>query len=440
MFNLLPFLKKEFVIYKSKMLATNIDFALQTSFTSNCFVLLIIFMFIVTTIYSIGYLIFERNNHKLKFHILTTISTIICIGLAYSANLFTAFIFYDLLSISTYILVRIHKDKNSEINAFIYAMYLIIPSTLFLLPAIICVYNIAEHTDFVIGGILSTHPISKFYINIMFLLFIYGISKTALYPLHKWLIHAMVAPSPVSALLHAVLVVKGGLFLLYKVIYEIFGLKFLSENIYKFHGIYWPIYIASISIILAALSANISENIKKRLAYSTISQIGYISLCLFCFSDEGILAAKMQFLAHSFAKISLFYYAGYLFVRYKCFDINELIHTRNHFNVFMSLIWLIPCFSLISMPLTIGYIGKHAIIVNSISSQKSIALLFVISIGMIICIAYLLPIMHHLASFNKEIRNKKFTRQYFSTFCIYFSATIISICIIFGYFFFYKIF
>lgn len=425
---LLNILNTEYTICSTKMLATNINFELQTSFTSNCFVMLIIFMYIITTIYSIGYLIFERSKHKIKFHFLTALSVVICICLAYSKNLFTAFIFYDLLSVSTYSLVRIHKDKKSETNAFIYAMYLIIPSTLFLLPAIICVYNIAEYTDFVEGGILSKHPLSKFYVNILFLLFVYGISKTALYPLHKWLIYAMVAPSPVSALLHAVLVVKGGLFLLYKVINEIFGLKFLSENIYTFHGVYWPIYVASISILVAALSANSSKNIKKRLAYSTISQIGYISLCLFCFSDEGIIGAKMQFLAHSFAKISLFYYAGYLYIRYKCFDIDELKHERNKFNIYLSLIWLIPCFSLISMPFTIGYIGKHAIIANSINSN-SIAVLIVVFIGMLLCIGYLFPIIDHLISFRTKI-NKRFSGQYGSTFCVYFSATIISICII----------
>ena len=430
---LLFLLNKEYTICNTKILSANVNLAMQTSFTSNCFVLLIIFMYIITTIYSIGYLIFERDKHKLRFHILTAISVIICIGLAYSSNLFTAFIFYDLLSISTYMLVRHHEDKESESSAFFYAMYLIIPSALFLLPAIICVYNIAEHTDFTVNGILSKHPISKLYINALFLLFIYGISKTALYPLHRWLIHAMVAPSPVSALLHAVLVVKGGLFLLYKVINEIFGLQFLRKNIYTLYDIYWPIYIASIGIIIASFSANISNNIKKRLAYSTISQIGYISLCLFCFTEESIFGAKMHFLAHSFAKISLFYYAGYMLARYHCVNIVELKQTRNHINVFLSLVWLVPCFSLISAPITIGYIGKHAMISGIANNTQNLSILIIFFVGMILCISYLYPIIDHLTSFSN---NKKFTKQYGSTFCMYFSATIISICIIIGFFLF----
>ena len=425
---LLSKLKFNYVIVNTSILSTNISITLKTSLTSNCFVLLILFMYVITTIYSIGYLIFERDKRKIRFHVFTFLSVLMCIGLAYSDNLFTAFIFYDLLSVFTYMLVKHHKDENNEEHAFTYAMYLIIPSMLFLLPAIISVYNIAEYTDFVNGGILAKHPISKIYVNILFLLFIYGISKTALYPLHGWLIHAMVAPSPVSALLHAVLVVKGGLFFLYKVITETFGLEYLRENIYQLYGFYWPIYIAGISIITAGISAIACENIKQRLAYSTISQIGYISMCLFLFTEEGVYGAKMQFIAHSFAKISLFYYAGYLLARYHCINIQELKYSRNKFNIFLSILFLIPCFSLMSFPLTIGFISKHAIIAGSLQTIHDIIILIVICAGMILCIMYLYPIVHHLMSFNNH--NKRFTQQYGSTFCIYFSVLIIAILII----------
>lgn len=429
LFNILNFEK---LLFKTTILSSNVSIVLKTSFISNCFVALILFMYIITTIYSIGYLNFERDNSKPRFHFFTFLSVMMCIGLAYSNNLFTAFIFYDLLSVFTYMLVKHHRDENSETNAFSYAMYLIIPSMLFLLPGIICIYSVVEHTNFVKGGILSELPISQVYINIMFLMFVYGISKTALYPLHKWLIHAMVAPSPVSALLHAVLVVKGGLFFLYKVIYETFGLTLLRENIYQVYGVYWPVYIAVISIILAGISAISSENIKKRLAYSTISQIGYISMCLFCFTEEGIYGAKMQFLAHSFAKISLFYYAGYLLARYHCTNVSELKYVRNHFNIVLSLLWLVPCLSLMSMPLTIGYFSKHAIIEGTIHTGQDVIFLITIFVGMILCVFYLYPIVYHLITFN--IKNKRFqSQQYFSTFCVYFSVIVISVSIILMY-------
>ena len=432
---MLPWLTKllatKLTLFHTALLSTNIDITLQTSFISNCFALLILFMYFITTIYSIGYLTFEREKHKMMFHVKILFAVATCIGLAYSQNLFTAFIFYDLLSFFTYLLVRHHKDEHSDKHAFIYAMYLMLPSMLFLLPAIICVYSIAQYTDFVDGGILIKYPISKVYINILFFLFIYGISKIAIYPLHKWLIHAMVAPSPVSALLHAVLVVKGGLFLLYKVINEIFGLEVLQQNIYKIGGIYWPVYIASISIILAGISAIASDNIKQRLAYSTISQIGYISLCFFCFTEDGMNGAKIQFVAHSFAKISLFYYAGYLLVRYHCIDVHELKYMRNHFNIFLSFMWLIPCFSLMSMPLTIGYISKHMIIFNIVKTYQDVFILMIIFIGTILSVFYLQPIVLHLIIFNNH--NKRFTHQYGSTFCVYISVFIIAIAIVCGY-------
>ena len=420
------------VLFISRVLSANITITLQTSLISNCFVAMILFLYATTTIYSFGYMIFERDKEKVRFHFFTFLAVLSCIGLAYSANLFTAFIFYDLLSFFTYMLVRHHKDENSENHAIQYAMYLIIPSMLLLMPAIICVYNIAEQTDFIVGGILSKHPISKFYVNILFLMFIYGISKTALYPLHKWLIHAMVAPSPVSALLHAVLVVKGGLFLLYKVINETFGLEFLRQNIYTFYGVYWPIYIAGISIIIGAFAAIASENIKQRLAYSTISQIGYISMCLFCFTEDGIFGAEMQFLAHSFAKISLFYYAGYLLARYHVTNVSELRYKKNHFNVVLSMLWLIPAISLMSMPLTIGFIGKHAILFGTLKGIQDIIILAIIVLGMLLCIMYLYPILYHLILF--ENHNRRFTGQFWSSASIYLSVFIVAVCIVGGYF------
>ena len=416
------------VIFDTSILSTNISLCLKTSLIANLFVLMVVFLYIITTIYSIGYLTFERDKRKPRFHILTALSVLTTICLAYSNNLFTAFIFYDLLSVCTYMLVKHHGDEESEKHALIYALYLLIPSMLFLLPAIIIVYNIAEHTDFVVGGILSQHPISKSYVNIIFLMFMYGISKTALYPLHKWLIHAMVAPSPVSALLHAVLVVKGGLFLLYKVIVETFGLEFLQQNIYTISNIPFPVYIAGFGIVMAGVSAIASDNIKQRLAYSTISQIGYISMCFFCFTKESIFAGQMQFLAHSITKISLFYYAGYLLARYHTTKISELKFERNHFNIVLSILWIIPTLSLMSMPFTAGFISKHAIVGGTIHLLPDIKFFILIFVGMLLCILYLYPILYHLISFNNHI--KRFTGQYFSTFCVYFSVAIISICII----------
>ena len=430
---LLEKLNFSFVITKTSIISTNVEFYLKTSLISNCFTLMIVFLYIINTIYSIGYLNFERDKEKARFHCFTLLSVITTIFLSYSANLFTAFIFYDLLSVFTYFLVKHHKDNDSEQHAFIYAMYLILPSMLFLLPAIISVYSVAQHTNFVEGGILSSHPVSKTFINLIFLMFIYGISKTALYPLHKWLIHAMVAPAPVSALLHAVLVVKGGLFFLYKVVNETFGIEFLQSNIYTLFGIYWPIYIAIISIVVSAIFAIGSENIKQRLAYSTISQIGYISMCLFYFSKESIFGAQMHFLCHSFAKICLFYYAGYMLARYHVANVSELKYNRNHLNVFLSIMFLIPCISLMSFPLTIGFMGKHSMIEGILYKQEDFLLLITMIVGIFLCIIYLYPIVYHLLSFNTKSQ-RYFVKQYFSTFCIYFSVFLISFTIILGFF------
>ena len=216
--SLLQKLKFEKIIFSTDFIYRNIDITLKTSSISNCFVVMIVFLYVLTSIYSIGYLHFEKDKRRIRFHILMFVSSLTTICLAYSNNLFTAFIFYDLLSVLTYQLVKHHGDEHSERSALSYALYLLLPSMMFLLPAIIYIYTITGHTNFVVGGILKSIPISKPFINLLFLMFIYGISKIALYPLHKWLLYAMVAPSPVSALLHAVLVVKGGLFFFFIVI------------------------------------------------------------------------------------------------------------------------------------------------------------------------------------------------------------------------------
>ena len=428
--SLLQKLKFEKIIFSTDFIYRNIDITLKTSFISNCFVVMIIFLYVLTSIYSIGYLHFEKDKRRIRFHILMFVSSLTTICLAYSDNLFTAFIFYDLLSVLTYQLVKHHGDEHSERSALSYALYLLLPSMMFLLPAIIYIYTITGHTNFVVGGILKSIPISKPFINLLFLMFIYGISKIALYPLHKWLLYAMVAPSPVSALLHAVLVVKGGLFFLYKVINEIFGLTFLRENIYTIYGIYWPVYIACISIIFSAISAITSNNIKQRLAYSTISQIGYVSLCLFFFTENSVFAGQLQFLAHSLAKISLFYYAGYMLVRYHTANINELKFSRNNISVFWSVLWIIPIISLMSMPLTFGFISKHAIISGIVNRM---VILLVLIVGMIMCILYLFPILLHVV--NCELINRRFSikDQTFYTLCMYIPVLVVA-CLIVGLF------
>ena len=433
---ILTLLKTKKIIFSTGNLLPNLKLTLQTSFVSNCFVSMIIVLYILTAIYSIGYLNFERDKRKVRFHVSMLCSVLITICLAYSANLFTAFVFYDLLSVSTYLLVKHHGDEKSEKHALNYLFYLLVPSMLLLLPAIIQIYYISGNTNFAENGMLNNIPVSKAYVNILLLMFIYGISKTALYPLHKWLIHAMVAPSPVSALLHAVLVVKGGLFLLYKVITETFGVEFLQKNTYQFYNIYWPVYISAISIILSAISAIRSENIKQRLAYSTISQIGYISMCFFALSKESILAGQVYFLAHSFAKISLFFYAGYLLARYHVSNITELKFRRNHLNIALSILWIIPVLSLMSMPMTIGFIGKHSLINGLLFAQTDILFLIIIFVGMMLCIFYIYPIFYHLLIFNNDSR---FKGQKIETSCIYIAVISIAVLIIGGFFILHKI-
>ena len=157
-------------------------------------------------------------------------------------------------------------------------------------------------------------------------------------------------------------------------------------------------------------------------------------MCLFCFSQKAIIAAQLQFLSHSFAKISLFFYAGYLLSRYAVKNVDELRFRKNHFNIFMSIVWLVPVLSLMSMPLTFGFISKHTITSSIILQLQDIGILLVIVIGIILCILYLYPILYHLITFNtNDSRFDVKNIQIFPTLCIYIPTTIISLLIIFGF-------
>jgi formate hydrogenlyase subunit 3/multisubunit Na+/H+ antiporter MnhD subunit len=159
-------------------------------------------------------------------------------------------------------------------------------------------------------------------------------------------------------------------------------------------------------------------------------------MCFFALSKESILAGQVYFLAHSFAKISLFFYAGYLLARYHVSNITELKFRRNHLNIALSILWILPVLSLMSMPMTIGFIGKHSLINGLLFAQTDILFLIIIFVGMMLCIFYIYPIFYHLLIFNNDSR---FKGQKIETSCIYIAVISIAVLIIGGFFILHKI-
>ncbi len=224
-------------------------------------------LWILTSIYSIGYMRAHREEHQTRFYTFFALTIGAAIGIAFAGNVFTLFIFYEMMTLVTYPLVTHHGTDEAVRAGRVYLGYLFITSVGFLLFAIIWTWLLAGTLDFQEGGILAGKA-SNTTLLVLLALYVFGVGKAALMPFHRWLPAAMVAPTPVSALLHAVAVVKAGVFSVMKIIVYIFGIDLLQTT-----GLtVWLMYAASFTILAASLIALTKDNLKARLAYSTISQ------------------------------------------------------------------------------------------------------------------------------------------------------------------------
>ena len=344
-------------------------------------------LWLVNSIYSIGYMRGNNEKHQTRFYICFTIAIASTMGIAFSANLITLFIFYEALTLSTYPLVTHSGTENAMRAGRVYLGVLLSTSICFFLPAIIWTHVLAGTTDFSNGGIL-TRGIESEIIIVLLLLFAYGIGKAALIPVHRWLPNAMVAPTPVSALLHAVAVVKAGVFSVVKIVTYIFSPTLLTHIL----DTNFLLYIAGFTIIYASIIALRSDNIKKRLAYSTISQLSYVVLATAILVPISIMGAALHILAHAFGKITLFFAAGAIYTACKKTAVSQLN------GIGKSMPWTMIAFtigslSMIGVPPTAGFLSKWYILQGAFSIESWFAIT-VIVISTLLNAGYFLPIIY----------------------------------------------
>ena len=305
--------------------ATLVDFGNGLSITFNVTPLGAIFglvasgLWILATIYTIGYMRGNHEKHQTRFAVCYAIAIHATMSIAWSGNLLTLFIFYEILTFSTYPLVTHKESKEAMTAGRLYMGILVGTSILLFLPAMIWVWTKAGHLDFTHGGILKG-AIDPFYTPFILGLFAYGIGKAALMPIHRWLPAAMVAPTPVSALLHAVAVVKAGVFTTLMVIVYIFGIDFLTET----GASRWLVYVAGFTILASSIVAISKDDFKARLAYSTISQLSYIVLGAALATAAAIEGATIHIVMHASAKITLFFCAGAIYVNAHLNKVSQL--------------------------------------------------------------------------------------------------------------------
>ncbi len=342
-------------------------------------------LWIVTSLYSIGYMRGHNERHQTRFYVCFAVSICAAMGVALAGNMFTLFLFYEVLTLSTYPLVSHHGTAKAMKGARTYLGVLVTSSVGFLLLAVAWTWFLAGTLDFRVGGILAGRA-SDGVLVVLLALYVFGTGKAAVMPLHRWLPAAMVAPTPVSALLHAVAVVKAGVFTIMKVVVYIFGLDLLTTT----GAADWLLYAAGFTVIAGSLVAMAQDNLKRRLAYSTVSQLSYIVLGAALANAWGVVGGSMHIVMHAFGKITLFFCAGAIYVAAHKTEISDMRGLGRAMPITM-VAFLIGALSVIGVPPLGGSWSKWYLALGALDAGQ-ILFVAVLMISSLLNIAYLVPI------------------------------------------------
>lgn len=342
-------------------------------------------LWIVTSLYSIGYMRAHHEKHQTRFYCAFAIALASTMGVAFAANMFTLFVCYEVLTLSTYPLVTHSGTQEARRAGRIYLGLLLGTSIGLQLLAIVWTWTLTGTLDFREGGILAGAA-SPAVIGVLYALYVFGIGKAALMPFHRWLPAAMVAPTPVSALLHAVAVVKAGVFTVLKVSLYLFGIDLLADNT----ATDWLLYVAAATILVGSLVAMAQDNLKARLAYSTVSQLGYVVLGALLANSWGILGGALHIATHAFGKITLFFCAGAILVATHKTEVSQMRGLGRTMPVTMGA-FFIASLSIIGLPPSGGLWSKWYLALGALDAGQ-LGLLAVLMFSSLLNVAYLLTV------------------------------------------------
>ena len=343
------------------------------------------FLWIVTTVYSIGYMRGHGEAHQTRFYAFFAVAMGCTMGVAFADNLFTLFVFYELLTLSTYPLVTHAGTREARQGGRTYLGILMATSMGFLLLAVVWTWQLTGNVRFSSGGILAGAA-SPLVIGILFALYVFGIGKAALMPFHRWLPAAMVAPTPVSALLHAVAVVKAGVFAILKITVYIFGLDLLRDT-----GVTdWLLWVAAVTILVASVIALRQDNLKARLAYSTVSQLSYIVMGALLVNSTALVGSTLHLATHAFGKITLFFCAGAILVASHKTKVSQLDGLGRQMPWTMGAFFL-ASLSIVGLPPMGGMWSKWYLALGAIDAGYAV-LVGVLMVSTLLNIAYLIPV------------------------------------------------
>lgn len=388
---LIPLSKGYMPTYELVEILPDLPIAFRVDPMGLLFALVASSLWILTTLFSIGYMRGRGQKSQTRFYCFFSLSLFATIGVAFSANLLTLYLFYEALSLATLPLVMHDQNEESKIAGRTYLTNLIGTSLLFLLPAMIFIYFQSGTLTFNPAGMINPETPTAVQ-TVLLLLLCYGFAKAALMPFHTWLPAAMVAPTPVSALLHAVAVVKVGVFSVIRVITEVFGLDMLeSLTVDSFSGAAIISWIAAITLFVSSLMAFGQDKLKRVLAFSTIGQLAYIVLAVSVLAPKALTAAIVHIAFHAFGKITLFFCAGAFYVGTHVKTISGLAGVWRLMPI-TTMAFVIGAFSVIGLPPTAGFLSKWLLVLGLIAEEHPVLLIVVLSSSLLKA-GYFFPII-----------------------------------------------
>ena len=344
------------------------------------------FLWILVSLYSIGYMRALNEHAQTRYYFMFALAIFSAVSIALSENLITFYVFYEALTLSTYWLVAHHEDEEAFAATRKYLAYLLI-SGWFLFAAVVLTYSLTGTTAFAEGGILTVDSAPNSTLILLFVLFALGSMKAAWMPFHSWLPSAMVAPTPVSSLLHAVAVVKAGVFGFVRIVCYVFGVDLVKA---LGLGIMLGV-VASFTMIVASFFAIGEDNLKRRLAYSTISQLSYILFGIALLSPYGIKGAMVHIPFHGFMKITLFLCAGAIMVVTGKKQISQMAGVGKQMPVTM-IAFTIGAIGMCGAPPVTGFISKWFLCLGTIQAG-SLIFLGVILTSSLLDVVYFFPVV-----------------------------------------------
>ena len=365
-----------------------VDFSLKADALGLIFATTSSSLWILVSIYSIGYMRSLKEHAQTRFYFSFALALVGAIGVAFSSNLVTMFIFYEILTISTYPLVAHEESREALAAGHKYLAYLLTGGVFFLV-GILAVYQLVGTTEFSPQGILkpALGTASRFSLQVVFFCFLLGFAKAAITAVFSILLSAMVAPTPVSALLHAVAVVKAGVFGVIRIVCHIYGIDLMQTL-----GLGLLLAgIAAFTIVAANIYAIGQNNLKRLLAYSTINQLSFILLGVALLSPMSVAGAMLHIPFHGFMKITLFLCAGAIAAIAHKKEISDMAGIGRVLPVTLGA-FIIGAFGMCGAPPLAGFISKWHEALGAVESG-SLFFLLVICIGSLLDVVYFFPVI-----------------------------------------------